>query len=216
MRFGLLLVVALTLNAVDISPEIQPVLTKLDLAMADAERACHKAQAQADEDAIKELEKLLRAERRKKTSTLAPALVARIELLNRDIVRLKDEPLMRATKLETQIARQELNEETWDALAAQPFTVEAGERHNRTKITVAPGELYLVVPHPTDTWGRKDSGKITWRGTADGSMKLVIRCDTTRLDSLFVSEPGLLTLSALSESPRDNHGSIRVKIIRVH
>jgi len=207
----------LALTAVEIPPEVRPITTKLDAAVSEAERLCHVTQAKAMEDAVKEMEKLLKAESKKKASLISTDLEVRIAALTKDIALLKDEPLWQATALDAKISKKELTEDEWAAIPGQTLKVDAKEPRSTTKIKVAPGELYFIVPHPTDTWKNYAAGDIlTWRGNEKNEMKLMIRCGEKDITGLFVSETGLLTMGPNDKGCGDNEGFIRVKIIRVH
>ena len=91
---------SLSLIAVETPPEIKPLLAKQDAALAAAERAYHQAQAQAKEDTVKEFEKLLKAEqKKKKCSTLAADLELGIPALVQEIALLRDEAMLTAKEL---------------------------------------------------------------------------------------------------------------------
>lgn len=217
MRFLLPLVMMFTMCAVEIPPEVRPITVRLDAALTDAERAFHLAQAKAKEDALKDMEKLLKAEQKKKLSLISTDLEVRIATLNKDIALLKDEPLLKATELNAKISRKEFTDEEWAAVPAQILKLDAKDPRSSSKIKVAAGELYFVVPHPSDTWKNQTAGEsLTWRGNANGDMKLMIRCGEKELHDLFVNEVGLLTLGPNDKICGDNDGSLRVKILRVH
>jgi len=217
MRCILPLLASLALTAVEIPPEVRPITTKLDAALSEAERVCHVSQAKAKEDAVKEMEKLLKAEKKKKASLISTDLEVRIAALTKDIALLKDEPLLQATELDTKISKKEFTEEDWAAIPAQSLKLDAKEPRSNTKIKVAAGELYFIVPHPTDAWKNQPTGEsFTWRGKDDGDMKLMIRCGEKEIPGLFVSETGLMTMGPNDKGCGDNEGSIRIKIIRVH
>lgn len=217
MRLFLPLFATLAMTAVEIPQEVRPITTRLDAALSEAERLCHVTQAKAKEDAVKEMDKLLKAEQKKKVSLIRTDLEVRIAALTKDIALLKDEPLLRATELDTKIRMKELTEEDWASIPGQTLNLEAKDSRSSSKIKVAAGELYFIVPHPSDTWKNQASGdSLTWRGKDGGDMKLVIRCGEKEITGLFVNEIGLLTLGPKDKSCGDNEGSIRVKIIRVH
>lgn len=217
MRFLLPLLASLAVMAVEIPPEVRPITSRLDAALSEAERLCHVAQAKAKEDAVKEMEKLLKAESKKKASLIRTDLEVRIAALTKDIALLKDEPLLQATELDTKISKSDLTEDDWTSIPGQTLNLDAKESRSSSKIKVAAGELYFIVPHPSDTWKNQASGdSLTWRGKDGGDMKLMIRCGEKEITGLFVNEMGLLTLGPNDKGCGDNEGSIRVKIIRVH
>lgn len=217
MRFLLPLLALLAVTAVEIPPEVRPITSRLDAALSEAERLCHVAQAKAKEDAVKEMEKLLKAEQKKKASLIKIDLEVRIAALTKDIALLKDEPLLQATALDTKISKKELTDDDWASIPGQTLNLDAKEPRSSSKIKVAAGELYFIVPHPSDTWKNQPSGEsLTWRGKDGGDMKLMIRCGEKEITGLFVNEIGLLTLGPNDKGCGDNEGSIRVKIIRVH
>lgn len=217
MRFIISLMMTLTLGAVEISPEVRPIATRLETALGDAERAFHQAQAKAKEDALRDLEKLLRAEQRKKNSLISADLEIRIAALIKDIALLKDEPLLKATDLNSKISKMELTEDEWSAVPAQIIKLDAKDSRGNTKIKIGVGELYFIVPHPTDTWkSQPTSESLTWAGNGHREMKLMIRCGEREISGLFVSEVGPLTLGPNDKVCSDNEGSLRVKILRVH
>ena len=205
------------LAAAEPPAELRPALARLDSALSAADKAYHEAQAKAKEEAVKDFDKLLKAERKKSVPLLTVELDQRILALNKEIALLRDEPLMKATTIDAEIARKEYTAAEWDALPAMVFTVDAKESRNNTRITVGPGQLYYVVPHPEDTWqsntGATRSG---WRGEILEFMKLQIWCGEKLNDTLFVSETGPLTLGPKDTRFGDNLGSIRVKIFRIH
>ena len=217
MRFLIPLVMAVTMCAVEIPPEGRPITTRLEAALSNAERDFHQVQAKAKEDAVKDLEKLLKTELKKKASLISTDLEVRIAALTKDIALLKDEPLLKATELDAKISRKELTEEEWATLPAQILKLDAKDSRNNTKIKIAAGDLYFIVPHPTDTWkSQPTSESLTWRGNINGEMKVIIRCGEKEVPGLFVNEVGPLTLGPNDKACGDNEGSIRVKILRVH
>lgn len=217
MRVLLTLMLSFIAFAVEAPPEVRPITARLDAALSEAERTWHLTQAKAKEDAVRDMEKLLKAERKKKASLITTDLEVRIAALNKEIPLLKDEPLLQATKLETKITKKELTEDEWTEISAQTLKLDAQESRSSTKIKVAAGELYFIVPHPTDTWkSHPVNESLTWQGNAKDEMKLMIRCGEKEISGLFVSEAGLLTLGPNDKACGDNEGFIRVKIIRVH
>ena len=217
MRFFLPLLASLAVMAVEIPPEVRPIMSRLDAALSEAERLCHVAQAKAKEDAVKEMEKLLKAEQKKKASLIRTDLEVRIAALTKDIALLKDEPLLQATELDIKISKKEMTEDDWASIPGQTLNLDAKEPRSSSKIKVAASELYFIVPHPSDTWKNQASGEsLTWRGKDGADMKLMIRCGEKEITGLFVNEIGLLTLGPNDKGCGDNEGSIRVKIIRVH
>ena len=208
---------SVTVGAVETPPEVRPITTRLEAALNNAERDFHQAQAKAKEDALKDMEKMLRSEQKKKNSLISTDLEVRIAALTKDIALLKDEPLLKATGLDAKIKKMELTEEEWAAIPAQILKLDAKDQRSNTKIRIAAGELYFIVPHPTDTWKNQATGEnLTWRGNANGEMKLMIRCGEKESNDLFVNEVGSLTLGPNDKGCGDNEGSLRVKILRVH
>ncbi len=198
-------------------PEIKAVLIKRDAARGEAEKAYHEAQAKADDDAIKEFEKLLKLEKKKKVPLLTTELDQRIQALTKEAALLRDELLMTANAIDERIKRKEFTVEDWDALVAPVVTVLATEACNATKVTIGPGQLYYIVPHPDDLWQAAPTmPKTGWEGDKDGLMKLVSYSGEKQSDGLFISEAGPLSLGAKDSHFGDNSGSLRVKIFRVH
>lgn len=205
------------LTAVEVPAEVKPVLSKLDAGLAEAEKDWHVAQAKLKEETAKELDKMLKVERKKKTSALAIDLEARIQALTREAALLRDEPLLQANGIEEKLRAKTFTVEDWDALQVPVLTLDSKEPRNPTKIKVAMGDLYLVVPHPTDTWqANADWEKVDFRGNKEGHMRMIVRCGEKEVDGFFVSETGPLTIGPKDEKCGDNVGAIRVKIIRVH
>ncbi len=214
----LLLILSTGLLAVETPPEIKGVLLRRDAARAEADKALHEAQAKANDEAVKELEKLFKAEKKKKIQPLATELEQRIQALNKESALLRDERLLQATAINERLARKEFTAEEWDAVQAQvSVTVQAKELHTGVKATMGPGELYLLVPHPDDLWqNNAETPKIGWQGHVDGSMKLIVYLGEKIGDSLFVSDTNALSLGPKDSACGDNLGTIRVKLLRVH
>lgn len=205
------------LLAVEAPPEVKPVLAKLDAGLAEAERDWHLAQAKLKEEALKELDKMLKAERKKKASTLAIDLEARIQALGREAALLRDEPLLQANRIEEKLRTKSFTVEDWDAIPVPVLTLESRESRTAAKIKVAAGDLYLIAPHPTDVWrAHPEMEKVDFRGDKEGHMRMLVRCGEKEVDGFFVSETGPLTIGPKDDKCGDNLGSIRVKIIRVH
>lgn len=203
--------------AVEPPAEIKAVEVRRDAARADAEKAYHEAQAKADDEALKDLEKLMKIEKKKKTPLLTTELDQRIQALTKEAALLRDEPLMKANAIDERIKRKEFTVEDWDAVVAPVFVLQAREARNATKITVSAGQLYYVVPHPEDAWQAADTiPKVNWQGDKDGFMKLLIYCGEKQNDGLFVTETGPLALGPKDTKWADNVGTLRVKILRVH
>lgn len=216
LRVLLPLFAASLLAAVETPPEVRPVLIKLDAGLAEAEKDWHMAQAKLKEEAAKELDKMLKVERKKKASALAIDLEARIQTLTREAALLRDEPLLQANKIEEKLRAKTFTVEDWDAIQVPVLTLESKESRNPTKIKVATGDLYLIAPHPGDTWqANADWEKVDFRGNKEGHMRLVVRCGEKEVDGFFVSESGPLTIGPKDDKCGDNVGAIRVKIIRV-
>ena len=211
-----LLLASTHLAAEDIPPEVRQILARHDTALAIEERNYHVAQAKAKEDAVKELEKLLKVERRRKGSTLVADLEARVAAFEKEIVLLKDEALFQVTKLDELLRKKALTDEAWNAAPGSVFTLDAKEPRNPTKIRVEQGAVYYVLPHPTDTWqAGPGKPKVTYLGDKGGAMKLVIRSGEKVNTEFFVSETGNLTLGAEETAFGDNVGTLRVKIVRL-
>jgi hypothetical protein len=208
---------ACSLAAVETPPELKPLLAKQDAAIASAEKAFHQAQAQAKEDTLKEFEKLLKAEQKKKKySTLAADLELRIPVLTKEIALLRDEALLKATELNEKLIKNELTEEQWSAIPAAVLEIDALEARNPVGIRINAGDLYFIAPHPNDTWkGGGGPEAYNWKGKADGWMKLIIRCGEKVNEGLFVTETGSLTIGPSDDRCEDNVGQIRVKIMRL-
>lgn len=215
---SVLLAVTCSLSALEIPAEERPIFAMLDADLAEADRSYHISQAEAKETAIKGLEKLLKAEQqKKKISPLASDLEVRIEELRREAALLRDEPLLKANQIDEKIRKKEFTEDEWKAIPASIFTVDAKEPRNPTKFTVTAGQLYYVVPNPVDLWWGGVGDKLTWKGKADGWMKLVIMCGEKEIvDKLFVAETGPLNFGPHDNTCGDNTGAIRVKILRIH
>jgi hypothetical protein len=215
MVFPLLLVVT-PLPAEEMLSEVKQVIARHDAALALEERNYHVAQAKVKEAAVKELEKLLRSERRRKGSLLIPDLESRIAVFTREIALLKDEVLFQVTRRDELLRHNALTEEEWNAAPGTIFTLDAKEPRNPTKIRVEQGALYHILPHPTDTWqAGPGKAKVTYLGDKAGTMKLVIRCGEKINADFFVSEAGILTLGAEETAFGDNVGSLRVKLVRL-
>jgi hypothetical protein len=207
----------LTVSAVETPPELKPILARMDVQLAEAERALHQAQAKAREDTIKEFEKLLKVERKRKGSTLAIELESRILILTNEANHLRDEPLLKAEALDEKIRTKTLTEDDWEAIPVAPLEVSAKEARTSTKVKLAQGDLYLIVPHPGDTWQASASyPKVTFLGGQDRFMRLLVMVGEKELATWLVAEPGVLTLGPKDDRTNDNVGAIRVKIIRVH
>ena len=217
LRVLLPLFAASLLAAVEAPPEVKPVLAKLDTGLADAEKDWHVAQAKLKEEAVKELDKMLKVERKKKASAIAIDLEARVQALTREAALLRDEPLLQANKIEEKLRAKTFSVEEWDAIQVPVLTLDAKEPRTPAKIKVAAGDLYLVVPHPTDIWqASPDLPKVDFRGGNEGLMRLLVRCGEKEVDGFFVSETGPLTLGPKDDRCGDNVGAIRAKILRVH
>jgi hypothetical protein len=211
-----ILLVSVQLAAEEIPPEVKLILSRHDAALATEERNYHIAQAKVKEDTVKELEKLLKIERRRKGSTLVPDLEARVAAFEKEIALLKDETLFQVTKLDELLKKKALTEEAWNAAPGSVFTLDAKEPRNPTKIRVEQGAVYYVLPHPTDTWqAGPGKPKVGYLGEKNGTMKLVIRCGEKINTDFFVSETGMLTLGAEETVFGDNIGTLRVKIVRL-
>lgn len=214
----LLCCLAIALPAVETPPEVKPILARMDAQLADAERTLHQTQAKAREDAIKELEKLLKVERKRKGSTLAIDLESRIQILTNEAVRLRDEAQLRAETLAEKLRLGTLTDEEWQAIQAPELEVSAKESRTNTKLKLALGDTYLVVPNPVDTWQASPTfPKVTYAGAKDNRfMCLQVFVGEKESPTWLVSEPGMLTLGPKDDRLNDDLGSIRVKIIRVH
>ena len=214
----LLLILTTGVFAVETPPEIRGVLQRREAARAEADKVLHEAQAKANDEAVKELEKLLKAEKKKKVQPLTTTLEQRIEALNKESALLRDERLLQATAINERLSRKEFTAEEWDAVQGQVLvTVAAKESRTGVKVTMGPGELHLLVPHPDDLWqNNAQTPKAGWQGSVDGSMKLVVYLGEKVSDSLFVSDTNALALGPKDTACSDNLGTIRVKLLRVH
>ena len=158
----LLLILTTGVFAVETPPEIRGVLQRREAARAEADKVLHEAQAKANDEAVKELEKLLKAEKKKKVQPLTTTLEQRIEALNKESALLRDERLLQATAINERLSRKEFTAEEWDAVQGQVLvTVAAKESRTGVKVTMGPGELHLLVPHPDDLW---QNNVVLWAG----------------------------------------------------
>lgn len=109
----------------------------------------------------------------------------------------------------------------WVAAPGLEFKLAATTQKLNTGITVAPEEVYLIVPHPTDLWAQGPQNKyrnVPWN---DGEINLhwfIGQDDTDAAGAamnIFVKGDGPLMLGHGDANAGDNWGSIRVKLLKV-
>lgn len=113
-----------------------------------------------------------------------------------------------------------LTAEQWDSVQAATVIVQASA-HMDTRIEVASGQLFMLLPHPGDRWRCGENGDVDFKGYAERSGKvfdagrLIWRIGEikNRYDARIES-PGRLYLQSASDKP-DLAGQIRVKILRL-
>lgn len=214
---GMLFVVTSeVVSATEIPAEIKAVNLRLDAARLAAEKELYQAKIKANEEAIKELEKLVKAERKKSIPRLTVELNQRIQALTLEVAELHDDKMMRAKVITQRLRNKEYSVDEWEAVISPIFTVSGTAPSTATKLPISAGQVYLVVPHPGDGWQASgDVPACDWRGYPDGTMRLQWFLGEKNGDQLFISEPGLLVLGGFDADHKDNQGSIRVKLIRV-
>lgn len=224
-RFVIPLLAAAAVFAED-PPEVRAVITRMEKAIAEAETTSLLAQGKAMEAAAKDLEKLLARE--KKGSDLAVELKTRIDQLNAEAALLKDQPLYRAVQIEKALAAGTFTVKEWNAVVTDmQVTIDAKEEWTQTKFRMQEGEIWLIVPHPSDTWtghvGNEMVNYLGHKGDVKGGMRLAIRIgdkDKGRVVSnrsfLLRSGAGALYLGCADSGDwGDNGGAIKVKLLKV-
>ncbi len=208
---------SLSLAAAEQPAELRSILAKADAANEVAKRDFHLAQAKAKEVGVKEMEKLLTQEKKKKNSPLVEPLESYLSLWKREVTELKDETFMRAKEIAGALERGSYSAADWDALTGTMLTIEAKAEWTDAKTKVEPGELWLVVPNPDDKWAAGGGmGGVDWRGTKEGAMRLNFKLNETVTSGPFIEGTGRLYLGPNDQKDfSDNSGSMRVKLIRV-
>lgn len=207
---------AAQLYATEIPSEIKAVQARLDAARSAAEKEMYEAKIKANEEAIKDLEKLLKAERKKDIPLLTVELDQRMQALTQEMAELRDDKMIRAKAIAQRVRFKEYTAEEWESVVSPVFTVSATEARNATKLTILAGQVFLIVPHPADRW--QSSGGASpcdWKGDVEGGMRLMSYSGDKSSDNLFITEPGVLTLGGVDTDFHDNKGNLRVKLIRV-
>jgi len=222
----LLLVLSATCLAhgVDVG-DMQAAVAKGDKALAKAKTDWHLAQAKIKEGVIKDLEKLYGTENKRKNSMLAPELRRRIDLLNAEVVMLKDEPMMYAIEVNKMLVEGSFVASEWDNVATETIiTVDGKTEWTDTKIKINAGNVWLLVPHPDDTWkgntAMSSVGYLGFKGQPMlGAMRLTIKVGETLQPStsfILSTDNGRLMLGNQDEKDwSDNSGSMRVKLLRI-
>jgi len=211
-------------HGVDVG-DMQAAVAKGDKALAKAKTDWHLAQAKIKEGIAKDLEKLYSTENKKKDSTLATELRRRIDLLNAEIVLLKDEPMMYASEINKVLIEGSFLASEWDNVATETMiTVDGKEEWTDTKIKINAGEVWLVVPNPGDTWKGNAAmsavGYLGFKGQPmPGAMRLTIKIGETVQSStsfILATDSGRLMLGNQDEKDwSDNSGTMRVKLLRI-
>lgn len=109
----------------------------------------------------------------------------------------------------------------WAALPGLEIKVLATVQKTETGITLAGGDVYVVVPHPTDVWTQGPVAKYTktvWN-TGELDLRWFVGKDSTNtaesIDNCIVRGEGALLLGHGDANAGDNWGFIRVKIVKI-
>ncbi len=109
----------------------------------------------------------------------------------------------------------------WAALPGLEIKVLATAQKTETGITLADGDVYVVVPHPTDQWTQGPVAKYTkttWN-TGELDLRWFAGKESTntaeKSDNCIVRGEGAFLLGHGDANAGDNWGFIRVKIVKI-
>ena len=126
-----------------------------------------------------------------------------------------------AIALNKAIKAGQITDEQWNAIGSDPLTVNASGLFD-TGIVAKKGEVYVVVPSPTDTWTGSanklaEYPLVTYLGskTVAGQMAMQVKIESNIMDSFMTVGEGRILVGPNDSKPGDNGGQIRIKIIKV-
>lgn len=207
----------------DLSPVVKPdpmpaaarqTMEKYDRSVAEAKKACDAAVVRAADAARKELLRL--QEQETKAGRLDAALAIKDQV---DRLPEKAEPASTPPYLE--IAKRlkdgTYTAEEWNKLVAPKVSVPAIHEQTLTDYVLRKGDIYLVVPCPTDEWsGNVSFGKtVGYQGNSGGFLRLRVMVGDLIVKGFVAEGEGKLILSPFDQDYGDNSGAVRVKIIKI-
>jgi hypothetical protein len=190
-------------------------MERYDKAAADAKKAFEAKCAEAAEVARKELMKIQEQETRAGRLETALAIKAEIERLPE-----KAEPAAALSypDIAKRIKDGTYTAEEWNKLVApKVVSVPANHEQTVTEYVLKRGDIYLVVPCPTDEWlGNTFIGKPTnYLGNSAGFLRLRVMVGDLFMKGFVAEGEGKLILSPYDTDYGDNGGGVRVKILKV-
>ncbi len=109
----------------------------------------------------------------------------------------------------------------WVMLPGLEIKVLATVHKTETGITLAPGDVYIVIPHPADQWTQGPVQKYTktiWN-TGELNLKWFVGAEehdaSDGMDGCVIKGDGPLEIGHGDANAGDNWGFIRVKLVKV-
>jgi len=228
MRAILMLLAALPLFAQssDLTPPTKPdqlpstakqTVERYDKAAAEAKKTFDAAIVKAADAARKDLTKIQESETKAGRLETAMAVKNQIDRLpNAESTAFEIPKLY--LDLEERIETGTVTATEWRDLPGTKFRVEASAILDLTKIVLKKGDLFIVVPCPTDKWaGSIDYPMVNYLGTngSNTGMRLQVKVGDTAMKAFMAEGEGVLSMRANDTQPAGNPGSVTVKIIRI-
>lgn len=243
MRFLsiILFLLSLPLSAADLSRDAQRAITAHDQAVAEAKAIYEKALAEAAQTLVTQLETEMEKATKRADLDGAIALRDKIEEVKQcvpeqdegslDLLRAGDGPQVKNEEkkgdiLSLDAARAEAamrlatTEKGWESVPGEAIQVSINHASTPSGITLREGDVYLMLPHPTDMWAGSN-----WRGLdrfpdhnglkGVNGQALIWSIGGVRSGSQKISGIGELTFRSNITMFAGKYGTVRVKLIKV-
>jgi hypothetical protein len=188
-------------------------MERYDKQVAEAKKTFDVKATEAADVARKELARLQEQETRAGRLDAALAIKAEIERLPEKAEPVSIPPYLEIAK---RLKDGTYTAEEWNKLVAPKVSVPATHEQTPTDYVLRKGDIYVVVPCPTDEWtGNVSFGKPTGYQGNGGYLRLRVMVGDLFMKGFVAEGEGKLILSPFDQDYGDNSGAVRVKIIKI-